>query len=705
MKGLKLDIPACVNYKGDPEPVDLLEDHGETYTLKTSDGKVHTVPERFVADNPFTAMDEYPDISTLLTIEVKSKETAASGKLELQDSSSPDTSRRKNSPDEAMVGAFRSYIAQGNGWGGDVEADILGRWFGVSYYIHHYDNTGNFVNTVGPRGNGAAIFHLRHMGGHYDVIEAQRGAQAIVPIPGDGSCLFTACFRAATGQLPDRSEVQQLRNYTSQQYTDSQVALMLAGQNGGGLFGYERDQTEVDLDAEDLVAWDEGVDINEPSWSSLKGIGDTVEEFLQEGKHFLKTVKKVKHAEIGERGGSRAELIETLKSARAASAKDKESTEKSQDPLTADTQDATSGASGTDASADTVPKGFGGKLISALESARDSMLAKVSKDDELDSPDAKHVAELAVLSTFNYFIKKVEQYKDHTLKQAWKDLRGGIAREAEEEILPEVLKFLDFTLKELMPQGKKKTRMGAKATEGVLDISYNLAGLTAEALSGGLATPAVAAGGASYKAGFAVGHAKSEGKSKTKQKVIGIVTWGVEFLQAMIPFVGGAQGVATGATEVWQGTGLKGATKKLTGKEQFTRLTPEAIGHPKIGGLLEERLKYTEDLIKRGESHAKALKEEAAQESSSAALKKIKSVFKSMKKLKDQVSRSSTSFVELKDPVQQAADELTKVQALLKELRSRQTKLRALNKKTDKRQDKLADKSSHKIPLLHDAGK
>lgn len=189
---------------------------------------------------------------------------------------------------------------------------------------------------------------------------------------------------------------------------------------------------------------------------------------------------------------------------------------------------------------------------------------------------------------------------------------GGIAGYIEGEILDQIRPFLKKTVKSLMPwSSERKTRetlMGL--TEGIVDVVYNACAFGVEAMSAAAATPAVATGGAAYKASFAASNVRRAGGTTEQASATAAITSAAEFGQGMIPFAGGGFGIASGLKGVADKTRIKQRIENMLkgagGGSSAMAARKETIGDMRIFRVLEARSDHLADLIARAERCADA---------------------------------------------------------------------------------------------------
>ena len=189
---------------------------------------------------------------------------------------------------------------------------------------------------------------------------------------------------------------------------------------------------------------------------------------------------------------------------------------------------------------------------------------------------------------------------------------GGLAGYIEGEILEQVKPYLKKSVKSLVPwgRGRKNRHTLAGFTEGAVDVIYNACGFGVEAMSAAAATPAVAAGGATYKGAFAASGVRRAGGSKDQAAAIAAVTGMAEFGQGMIPFAGGGFGIASGlkgaADKTRILTRIDNMVKGAGGGSSAMAARPETMGDKRVFQVLEARGDHLADLIVRASACADA---------------------------------------------------------------------------------------------------
>jgi hypothetical protein len=158
-----------------------------------------------------------------------------------QPSAEPQPNAITNAPSPTLIAAYKQSIANGTSWGSDVEAGLFAEQWGVTFEILHFDEAGQFSYSI-TVGSGGPLFYLIHANNHYDVVILKGGRLRWISIPGNGSCLFAACFYAVMGRLPSAGELAWMRSFASLNLTDQQVTNILitlqqAHQSGEQLFG------------------------------------------------------------------------------------------------------------------------------------------------------------------------------------------------------------------------------------------------------------------------------------------------------------------------------------------------------------------------------------------------------------------------------------------------------------------------------------
>ncbi|WP_298922411.1 hypothetical protein [uncultured Roseobacter sp.] len=316
-------------------------------------------------------------------------------------------------------------------------------------------------------------------------------------------------------------------------------------------------------------------------WKTLKPVGDeTIENYVIRVNQYVKHVKAVTPEELGNARYS-VSTPEWLKSEPIAEDKvtDKTGLLSAVGDQDKDDSESDSDALPPDWTRKTIRLVVGKARQKFPESEETIVTTAVLLEEELTKvlKDCKNWKE--VLDTFG--------------------VTGPIAAVGE-RVMDVILTNLDSRIKELVPwsTGRKARDTGSKAGEGVIDISYNVAGFAADAATFGVAAPFLGMIGGAYKGGFSWEDARRAGASKAKADAIGVVTFMLQAAQGSIPFYGGALGILGGVAEVSESIKPKKRLQKVF--KGYSTLRGPGGGDERVTGFLIERIAAGNQLIADG---------------------------------------------------------------------------------------------------------